>query len=89
MSPETASDAHDGRPGALYERLGRSIASTSIGPSIISVIARQPDPSFGGFAVEWKGQYRIEGGTFVYVDGSSGRVTAIFGYPTHKLARLR
>jgi hypothetical protein len=48
MSPETASDAHDGRPGELYERLGRSIASTSIGPSIISVIARQPDPSFGG-----------------------------------------
>ncbi|HKQ87292.1 MAG TPA: hypothetical protein VJS43_11065 [Candidatus Acidoferrales bacterium] len=41
------------------------------------------------FAVEWKGQYRIEGGTFVYVDGHSGRVTAIFGYPTHKLARLR
>ena len=39
------------------------------------------------FAVEWRGQYRIEGGTFVYVD-RSGRVTAIFGYPTHKLARF-
>ena len=38
------------------------------------------------FAVEWKGQYRIEGGTFVYVDG--GRVTEIFGYPTGKLAQL-
>jgi len=40
------------------------------------------------FAIAWKGQYRIEGPTFVYVDGQSGRVTAIFGYPTHKLAQL-
>ena len=40
------------------------------------------------FAIEWKGQYHIEGGTFVYVDGHSGRVTAISGYPTRKLAQL-
>ena len=40
------------------------------------------------FAVEWKGHYRIEGGSFVYVDGHSGRVTSIFGYPTQKLAQL-
>jgi hypothetical protein len=40
------------------------------------------------FAIEWKGQYRIEGGTFVYVEGHSGRMTAIFGYPTRKLAQL-
>jgi hypothetical protein len=40
------------------------------------------------FAVEWKGQYHIEGRTFVYVDGQSGRVTAISGYPTPKLAQL-
>jgi hypothetical protein len=40
------------------------------------------------FAIGWKGQYRIEGPTFVYIDGQSGRVTAIFGYPTHKLAQL-
>ena len=40
------------------------------------------------FAIEWKGQYHIEAGTFVYADGPSGRVTAIFGYPTQKLARL-
>jgi len=39
------------------------------------------------FAIEWKGQYYIEGGTFVYVDGS-GRVTAISGFPTRKLAQL-
>jgi hypothetical protein len=40
------------------------------------------------FAIGWNGQYRIEGPTFVYVDGQSGRVTAIFGYPTQKLAQL-
>jgi hypothetical protein len=40
------------------------------------------------FAVEWKRQYHIEGGTFVYVDGQSGRVTATSGYPTPKLAQL-
>jgi hypothetical protein len=40
------------------------------------------------FAVEWKGQYHIEGRTFVYIDGQSGRVTAISGYPTAKLAQL-
>ena len=39
------------------------------------------------FAIEWKGQYHIEGGTFVYVDGH-GRLTAISGYPTRKLAQL-
>ena len=39
------------------------------------------------FAIGWKGQYRIEGPTFVYVDGQSGRVTAISGYPTQKLAQ--
>jgi hypothetical protein len=40
------------------------------------------------FAIEWKGEYHIEGGTFVYVDGHRGRVTAISGYPTRKLAQL-
>ena len=58
-------------------------------------VARDGDPepihiedTDTAFAIEWKGQYRIEGGTFVYVDGHSGRVTAISGYPTQKLARL-
>jgi hypothetical protein len=40
------------------------------------------------FAIGWKGQYLIEGRTFLYVDGHSGRVTAISGYPTQKLAQL-
>ena len=38
------------------------------------------------FAIGWKGQYRIEGSAFVYMDGDTGRATAILGYPTHKLS---
>ena len=37
------------------------------------------------FAIDWKGHYRIEGPAFVYIDGDTGRVTTILGYPTHKL----
>jgi hypothetical protein len=38
------------------------------------------------FTIGWKGRYRIEGGAFVYTDRKSGRVTAILGYPTAKIA---
>jgi hypothetical protein len=38
------------------------------------------------FAIGWKGQYRIEGAAFVYIDGDTRRTTAILGYPTHKLS---
>jgi hypothetical protein len=38
------------------------------------------------FTIGWKGHYRIEGGAFVYTDRKSGRVTAILGYPTAKIA---
>jgi hypothetical protein len=34
------------------------------------------------FAIGWKGQYRIEGSAFVYMDGDTGRATTILGYPT-------
>jgi len=37
------------------------------------------------FAIGWKGQYRIEGSAFVYMDRDSRRVTTIVGYPTQKL----
>jgi len=40
------------------------------------------------FAIGWKGNYRIEGRAFVYADRESGRVTAILGYPTAKIAQL-
>ena len=41
------------------------------------------------FTIAWKGRYRIEGSAFVYVDRNTGKSTAIHGYPTHTLTRLR
>ena len=40
------------------------------------------------FAIGWKGNYRIEGTTFIFTDRNSGRVVTILGYPTQRLARL-
>ena len=37
------------------------------------------------FTIDWKGRYRIEGATFVYMDRETGRHAIIQGYPTHKL----
>jgi hypothetical protein len=37
------------------------------------------------FAIEWTGEYRIEGSAFVYTDRDTGRATTIYGYPTQKL----
>jgi hypothetical protein len=39
------------------------------------------------FAIEWKGQYRIEGAAFVYADRDTSRVTTILGYPVQKIAQ--
>ena len=38
------------------------------------------------FAIDWKGNYRIEGAAFVYTDRDTGRTTTILGYLTEKLA---
>ena len=35
--------------------------------------------------IDWKGHYRIEGAAFVYTERSTGRTTAILGYPTELL----
>jgi len=40
------------------------------------------------FAIGWKGNYRIDGPTFVYSDRKTGRVTTIEGYPTKKIAQM-
>jgi hypothetical protein len=40
------------------------------------------------YTIGWKGAYRIEGRAFLYAELKSGRVTAILGYPTAKIARL-
>jgi hypothetical protein len=47
----------------------------------------QLEESDTSFAVGWKGQYRIDGPAFVYMDRDTGRVTAILGYPTQAIAR--
>jgi len=40
------------------------------------------------FSIEWKGSYRIEGDTFLYVDRVGNRHIAIAGYPTDRIAKL-
>jgi hypothetical protein len=40
------------------------------------------------FAIDWKGRYRIERSAFVYIDRETGKLTAIHGYPTHKLPQM-
>jgi hypothetical protein len=37
------------------------------------------------FAIDWKGNYRINGPAFVYSDRDTSRVISILGYPTDKL----
>lgn len=56
-------------------------------------LARQGDPepfhieeTDTSFVIDWKGHYRIEGAAFVYTDRDTGRITAVLGYPTEKLA---
>ena len=40
------------------------------------------------FAIEWKGNYRIDGEAFVYIDRNSARIVSILGYPTARIAEL-
>jgi hypothetical protein len=40
------------------------------------------------FAIGWKGNYRIDGDAFVYIDRDSARLVTILGYPTARLAQL-
>ena len=40
------------------------------------------------FAIEWKGNYRIAGDVFVYIDRNSARIVSVLGYPTARIAEL-
>ena len=58
-------------------------------------VARGGDPepihfeeTEANFAIGWKGNYHIDGDTFVYSDPDSARVVTIFGYPTARIAEL-
>ena len=37
-------------------------------------------------AIGWKGDYRIDGDAFVYIDRDSRRIVTILGYPTRRIA---
>lgn len=39
------------------------------------------------FAVEWTGNYQIEGDLFLYREKDSGNTRTIFGYPTARIAQ--
>lgn len=38
------------------------------------------------FAIGWKGEYRIDGNAFVYLDRDTGRIVTILGYPVRRIA---
>ena len=38
------------------------------------------------FAIGWKGEYRIDGSAFIYMDRDSGRIVSILGYPIRRIA---
>jgi hypothetical protein len=58
-------------------------------------LARAGDPeelhfeeTNASFAIGWKGNYRIDGDAFVFIDRETARITTILGYPTRRLAQL-
>ncbi len=90
---------HDGRMVTLGQLI---LFSTDTGDAwlldvtdrLAARLARDGDPepihleeTDTSFAIEWKGQYRIEGAAFVYADRDTGRITKILGYPTQKIAQ--
>jgi len=40
------------------------------------------------FSIAWKGNYRIDGAAFIFVDRKTRGTRAILGYPTQKLEHL-
>lgn len=94
---EKAAD-HDGRMVTIGQLI---LFSTDAGDAwlldvtdhLAARLARDGDPepihledTDTSFAIEWKGQYRIDGATFIYADRDTGRITTILGYPTQKIA---
>jgi hypothetical protein len=62
---------------------------------LASPLARDGDPepihieeTDTNFTVDWKGNYRIEGAAFIFVDRKTHGTRAILGYPTQKLDQL-
>lgn len=90
---------HDGRIVAVHQLI---LFSTDTGDAwLLDVtdhlavrLARdgQPESIYleetdASFAIEWQGEYRIEGSAFTYVDRDTRSITTILGYPTQKISR--
>ena len=90
---------HDGRVVTLGQLV---LFSTDTGDAwlldatdqLAAPLARDGDPepihleeTDTSFAIGWKGQYRIDGLAFIYIDRDSGRTRTILGYPTQKIAQ--
>jgi hypothetical protein len=89
---------HDGR----FVRVGSlALFSTDTGDAwlldpedhLAARLARDGDPeeihfeeTDTSFTIGWKGNYRIDGDAFVYIDRDSGRIVTILGYPTQRIA---
>ena len=62
------------------------------GDHLAARVARDGDPedvyfeeTDTRFAIGWKGEYRIDGDAFVYIDRDSGRIITILGYPVNRI----
>ena len=90
---------HDGRmvtigPLILFSTDTGDAWILDVADHLATRLARDGDPepihleeSDTSFAIEWKGQYRVDGPAFIYADRDSGRVTSILGYPAKKIAQ--
>jgi hypothetical protein len=91
---------HDGRIVTLGQLI---FFSTETGDAwlldwedgLAAPLARDGDPepihieeTDANFSIEWKGNYRIDGAAFIFVDRNTRGTRAILGYPTPKLAHL-
>jgi hypothetical protein len=63
------------------------------GDHLAARLARDGDPEDVYFeetdrrlAIGWKGEYRIDGDAFIYIDRHTGRVNTILGYPIRRIA---
>jgi hypothetical protein len=91
---------HDGRfvtlgPLVFFSTETGDAWMLDLSDQLAARLARSGDPELIDFretdtnyAIGWKGTYRIDGRAFVYTDQKSGRVTAITGYPSAKIAQL-
>jgi hypothetical protein len=91
---------HDGRIVTLRQLI---FFSTETGDAwlldtedgLAAQLARDGDPepihieeTDTNFSIEWKGNYRIDGAAFIFVDRHVRRTRAILGYPAQKLELL-